>query len=305
VYNKQGRRGDLAMNVMALVVTTGVFVGLSVWFLIAERYLANYGKCTIKLNEGDKLFELNGGGTLLSALYENKIFIPSAFGGKGSCRYCKVTVVEGGGPLLPTETPYLTRAERMSGVRLACQVKVKQDMEIKIPEELLYVQEFQARVSGVKELTRDIKEVTFELIEPNEISHRPGQYVQVRAPGPDGIVTRAYSISSPVYEKNIVQLVVRLVPGGIGSTYIHNLKEGDPVSFTGPYGEFRLNEDPEVENVCVGGGAGMAPIRCIIYSIFHRWLERSCWLFFGCRTTKDIFYMENYEELSKKHTNFK
>jgi len=139
---------------------------------------------------------------------------------------------------------------------------------------------------------------------PPEISHKPGQYVQVQAPSPDGPVFRAYSISSPVYEPRTVELIVRLVPGGIGSTYIHNLNVGDDVTFTGPFGEFRLNEDPSVEVVCVAGGCGMAPVKNIIYSIYHQWLERSCWLFFGCRTTKDIFYLDEYRELARKYPNF-
>jgi Na(+)-translocating NADH:ubiquinone oxidoreductase A subunit len=133
---------------------------------------------------------------------------------------------------------------------------------------------------------------------------RPGQYVQVQAPSPSGPEFRAYSISSPAHEPNIVQLVVRLVPGGIGSTYLHNLKPGDTVNFTGPYGEFWLNEDPSVEIVCVGGGAGMAPMVNIIYTLYEKWPDRVCWLFFGCRTTKDIFYLEEFENLMKKRPNF-
>ncbi|GAI47830.1 unnamed protein product [marine sediment metagenome] len=112
------------------------------------------------------------------------------------------------------------------------------------------------------------------LDEPAEISHRPGQYVQVQAPSVDGPVYRAYSISSPVYEPNMVELVVKLVPGGIGSTYLHNLNAGDTVSFTGPYGEFSLSEDPTVEIVCVGGGCGIAPIKNIVYTLYEQWPER-------------------------------
>jgi Na+-transporting NADH:ubiquinone oxidoreductase subunit F len=153
-------------------------------------------------------------------------------------------------------------------------------------------------------LTHDIKELRFSLNEPAEISQRPGQYIQIEAPSSDGPVFRAYSISSPTYQTNHVELNVRLVPGGIGSTYLHELEAGNPVTFTGPYGEFRLNEDPEVEIICVGGGCGMAPMRNIILSIYDRWPERSCWLFFGCRTTRDIFYLDDYRELAERHPNF-
>lgn len=295
----------MVIGFLAVAVTVGIFIGLTAWLLVSERYLANYGTCVITVNEGSTVFEQPGGSTLLSALYDNKVFIPSACGGKGSCGYCKATVLNGGGPVLPTETPYLTRGEIRSGIRLACQVKIKENIEIRIPEELLEVKEYRARVSLVRDLTYDIKEVTFDLIEPAEISQRSGQYVQVRAPGPEGPVFRAYSISSPVYVNDKMQLIVRLVPGGIASTYIHNLKEGDEVMFTGPYGEFRLSEEPNTDVVCVGGGAGMAPIANIIYSIYKQWPERTCYLFFGCRTTKDVFYLDKFEALAKDHPKFK
>ncbi|OGV65827.1 MAG: hypothetical protein A2498_09810 [Lentisphaerae bacterium RIFOXYC12_FULL_60_16] len=290
---------------IAILVIGGLFVSLAILLLVAERYLVRYGPCAVGINEGSSVLKVQGGGTLLAALYENKVFIPSACGGKGSCGYCKVMVVAGGGPILPTETPFLNRVEMRSGMRLACQVKIKQDMEIRIPEDLLNVKQYQARVSLVRELTRDIKEVEFDLLDPEAIEQRPGQYVQIQAPGPEGPVFRAYSISSPMYEKRHVQLNVRLVPGGIASTYIHGLKAGDPVVLTGAYGEFRLSEDPDREIVCVGGGCGMAPMRNIIYSLYRRWPDRSCWLFFGCRSTRDVFYLEEYRQLAKQHPNFK
>ncbi|HEB30245.1 MAG TPA: 2Fe-2S iron-sulfur cluster binding domain-containing protein [Spirochaetes bacterium] len=295
----------MVISLLAVAVTVGIFLGLTVMLLAAEKRLVDYGICTLSINEGSVVFEQLGGITLLSTLYENKVFIPSACGGKGSCGYCKITLISGGGPILPTETPYMTRTEIKSGVRLACQVKLKENVEIRIPEELLEVKEYKSVVSLVRDLTYDIKELNFDLISPEEIKHRPGQYVQIMAPSPDGHVFRAYSISSPVYEKNKVQLMVRLVPGGIASTYLHGLKEGDEVIFTGPFGEFKLNEDPEANVVLVGGGAGMAPMANIIYTIYHQWPDRKCHLFFGCRTTKDIFYFENFETLSKKHPNFK
>jgi Na+-transporting NADH:ubiquinone oxidoreductase subunit F len=294
----------MANIVLAMGVTTAVFVGLSVLLLVAERYLANYGVCSISVNEGSTVFDVEGGGTLLAALYENKIFIPSACGGKGSCGYCKVTVRGGGGPLLPTETPFMSRPEVRGGVRLACQVKVKENLEILLPEDLLNVKEFQTRVADVQELTYDMREVTLDLIEPQTIKQRPGQYIQILAPGPDGDVFRAYSISSPSQVTDKVQIVVRLVPGGIASTYIHGLQVGDPVIFTGPFGEFHLAEDPEVDVICVGGGAGMAPMKNIIYSIYANWPERRCTLYFGCRSGRDVFYLKQYQELAERYPNF-
>lgn len=288
----------------SVLCVAGLTVALAALLMVAERLLINYGICRLDINAGEKPLEIEGGQTLLSSLYSNEIFIPSACGGKGSCGHCKITVTTGGGPVLPTETPYLTRKEIRSRVRLACQVKVREDIYVRIPTELLNVRMFSSTVESTRELTHDIKEIRLKLNEPPEISQSPGQYVQVQAPSPDGPVFRAYSISSATYEPSVVELVVRLVPGGIGSTYLHNLNVGDPVAFTGPYGEFRLNDDPGVEIVCVGGGCGMAPMKNIIYTIYNRWPERTCWLFFGCRTTHDIFYLERFKKLAKEYPNF-
>jgi len=290
--------------VWAIVVFVGVLAGLSILLTVAERLLVDYGVCQVDINAGEKVLEVEGGQTLLNSLNSEKVFIPSACGGKVSCGFCKVTVLSGGGAILPTERAFVTRKEARAGVRLACQVKVREDMQIRIPEDLLNVKMFSATVKSALTLTHDIKEIRMALVEPAEISHRPGQYVQVQAPSSEGPVFRAYSVASPVYEPNVVDLVIRIIPGGIASTYLHSVAEGDPMIFTGPYGEFRLNEDPETEVICVGGGAGMAPMRNIIYSIYDRWPDRSCWLFFGCRTTVDIFYLKEYQELAAKHPNF-
>ncbi len=289
---------------LSILVLGGLLAGLAVLLSVAESYLLDYGICTIDINSGERPIQVEGGQTLLSSLYSNQIFIPSACGGKGSCGHCKITVTSGGGPVLPTERPYLSRLEVRSNVRLACQVKVRQDIYVRIPEEFLNIKLFSATVESARELTYDIKEIRLRLKEPAEISYLPGQYVQVEAPSPDGPVFRAYSISSASAEPSVVELVVRLVPGGIASTYLHNLSVGDEVTFTGPYGEFRLSEDPSVELVCVGGGCGMAPIRNIIYSLYEKWPERSCWFFFGVRTRSDIFYLEQFKQLQRQFPDF-
>lgn len=292
------------MSFVPVIIINLILLIITILLAIADRFLVNYGICKIDINVDEKLLEIDGGQSLLSSLYANDIFIPSACGGKGSCGYCKITVTAGGGQVLPTELPYLTRKEVRSNLRLACQVKVREDIFIRIPSELLNVKMFTAALESIRDLTYDIKEIRMRLTEPSEISHRPGQYVQIQAPSPSGDVFRAYSISSPVYELNTVELNVRLIPGGIGSTYLHNLQIGDTVKFTGPYGEFILNDDPSVEIICVGGGCGMAPMKSIIYSIYDRCPDRSCWLFFGCRTTKDIFYLDEFKQLADKHPGF-
>ncbi|MBI9017769.1 MAG: 2Fe-2S iron-sulfur cluster binding domain-containing protein [Phycisphaerae bacterium] len=289
--------------VWAILAFTGLVVLLAAWLLISEKLLVNYGQCKVDINGGEEPLVVQGGQSLLSCLYSNKIFIPSACGGKGTCGFCKVTVEAGGGPVLPTEMSYLSRKEVRSNVRLACQVKIREDVSIRIPADLLDVKMFEATVISNVALTSDINEITMKLNEPTEISQREGQYVQVQASSPDGEVFRAYSISSAVYEKNIVELIVRQIPNGIASTYLCEIEAGAKVNFTGPYGEFMLNQDPEVEIVCVAGGSGMAPCKNIIYSVYDKWPDRTIWFFFGCRTTKDVFYMDEFNKLAEKFPN--
>ena len=288
----------------SILVLVLLVVGLAVLLTVAESVLVNYGICVIDVNAGERSPEVEGGQSLLSGLIESKIFIPSACGGQGTCGFCKIKVLGGGGPILPTETPYISRVERRDGIRLACQVKIREDINVRIPEDLLNVKLFTATVKSTTAMTGDIKEIRFSLIEPAEIFSRPGQYVQIQAPSRDGPVFRAYSISSAIYETGEVELVVRLIPGGIGSTYLHNLQVGDTAEFTGPYGDFIFDEDPETELICVGGGAGMAPMKNIIISMYRQQPDRTCWLFFGCRAKEDVFYLEMYEELAGRHPNF-
>ena len=285
----------------SIVMFTVLLAALALFLIVAERFLLDYGICKVSVNAGERVLEVEGGQTLLEALNGQEIYVPSACGSQGTCGYCKVTVLAGGGPVLPTELPYLARKEIRAGVRLACQVKVREDLDLRIPEEILNVRLYSAEVERTRDLTYDTKEIRLRLLEPAQIAQRPGQYVQVQAPSPEGPVWRAYSISSPPQEPNAVELVVRLVPGGIASTYLFGLAPGDRVAFTGPFGEFRLSEDPATEIVCVAGGCGLAPVKNIVETILARWPERPAWLFFGCRTTRDVFYYERFKRLAAEH----
>ncbi len=291
----------LLWSVLTLSALGGLFAAA---LLIADRLLADYGVCEIGVNDREP-FSVEGGCTLLDALYANRIFIPSGCGGQGTCGHCKVAVTSGGGPVLPTELPFLTREEMEGGVRLACQVKVKQHIELRIRDEYFNIQEFRAAVAGARMLARDMREVRLRLVEPPQIEFRPGQYVQVQAPAAGGPVHRAYSISSSPSEKGEVELIVRLVPGGAGSTYLHNVQVGDDVTFTGPYGEFILSEDPDAEVVCVAGGCGIAPAKSIISYVYELWPERRCTLFFGVRTAEDVFYREEFERQASERPGFR
>lgn len=282
----------------------GISLILALVLIVVSRFLAEYGPCRITVNRTET-FEVSGGDSLLSALFANKVFIPSACGGKGTCGYCKVKILEGGGAVLPTERPYLTPEEMDENIRLSCQVKVKNDLDLEIPEEYLSIREYRAAVLYSKSLTYDMKEIRFMLIDPSEISFKPGQYIQFHVPTRKGeTVYRAYSIASLPSTPGEIELIVRLVPGGIGSTYIHNLEEGDEVTMSGPYGEFFLHERSDYDILCVGGGAGMAPLKSIIYSLFEKGTDRKVDLFFGVRAKRDLFYLEEFEKLASEHPNF-
>ena len=131
------------MEFAPIIAMDIILVVLTILLLFADKLLVNYGECRVRVKHGDerKEFTILGGSTLLSAFIENKIEISSSCGGRGTCGYCKVRLVKGGGPILPTEEIFMSRREKQENMRLACQVKVKGDLEIVIPDLLLIVRE--------------------------------------------------------------------------------------------------------------------------------------------------------------------
>jgi len=292
---------------IATASMAGISALLSILLVIAERYLANYGDCKVTINN-EKVLIVKGGSSLLSSLSSQKIFLPSACGGRGSCAYCKCKVLEGVGPILPTEEPLLSADERKNNIRLSCQVKVKKDIKIEIADELFNIKEFKTSVAFIKDLTHDIKLIRFDLIEPNEIKFKAGQYVQLETQPYDGVkevVQRAYSMSSPAYEKNYVELMIRLVPEGLCTTWVFkHLKEGDTVRIIGPMGDFHLR-DGEGEIVMVAGGSGMAPMVSLLADMAKNKNNRKATYFFGALTKKDMFYLDEIAAFEKQIPNFK
>ena len=296
--------------IIKILITTAAMAGisglLSILLVIAERYLANYGECKIIIND-EKELNVNGGATLLATLNSQKIFLPSACGGRGTCGYCKCKVTEGVGPLLPTEAPLLNAEEIENKIRLSCQVKVKQDIKIEIPEQLFNIKEFKAEVERIKDLTYDIKLVRLKLIEPNNINFKAGQYVQLHTNPYNGVkesISRAYSIASPNNEKNYIELMVRLVPEGICTTWVHQyLNEKEIVKLVGPMGDFYLR-DGKGEIIMIAGGSGMAPIVSLLEEIANKKIERKITYFFGAVTKKDLFYSKEMAKLQKKIEGF-
>ena len=198
---------------IAVVVVSSIGAMLAAIATISEYFFANYGECEITINDERKL-TVQGGSNVLSELTEEKIIIPSACGGRGTCGLCKLKVLEGAGPLLPTEEPYLEKVEIESNTRLSCQVKVRNDLKIEIPEELFSVREYICRCEEIIDLTYNIKQFRFRLIEPDTIDFKAGQYVQLLAPVYEKSseeVYRAYSVSSNPADKNAVELIIKLV----------------------------------------------------------------------------------------------
>ena len=274
---------------------------------IADAYLADYGEKHILINE-EKSLVVKGGSPLLATLMGEGIFIPSACGGKGTCAYCKVKINEGGGPVLPTESPYLSADELKQKVRLSCQVKVKDDLKITIPEELFLVREFTVRVGKITELTPLIKEVHFKIISPEEgIKFKSGQYIQLQIPEYEKSKDseyRAYSISSSAKEQGYIELIITKVEEGIVSTYVHDfLKENDELIMTGPFGEFFLR-DSDRDILLIGTGSGLAPLLSIVDQIAKEGIKRKTTLFFGDKTPQDLYYMDQLRALEKDLPHF-
>lgn len=295
---------ELLRSIAILALLGG---GLALLLVIADYYFSNYGECTIRINRQREL-KVKGGMSLLSTLLTQKIFIPSACGGRGTCAYCKVKVLEGGGSMLPLEEPYMTPEERASSVRLSCQVKVRNDIAIEIPESLFAIREYRATVDRITDLTYDIKEVRFKLIDPPTITFKAGQYIQLRTPEYEGnkeMVYRAYSMSSTPADNGAVETIIRLVPNGICTTWVfRHMKVGDEIFLNGPYGDFRLRPS-DAEVIMIAGGSGFSPMKAMILDAPEEMNRRGARFFFGARAIKDLFHLDLMREVQAKYPNIR
>ncbi|MCS5569875.1 MAG: NADH:ubiquinone reductase (Na(+)-transporting) subunit F, partial [Pseudomonadales bacterium] len=330
---------------LGVAMLTAVVVALVGLLMIARRQLVATGDVTITVNgNADKALQTSAGSTLLGTLADNQIFIPSACGGKGSCGVCKVKVLDGGGAILPTERSHMSRGEVRDCVRLSCQVKVKQDLDIEIPPEIFNVRQWQCRVRSNHNVATFIKELILELPEGDEVPFRAGGYIQIEAPAGtydykdyaveeeykadwdqfnlwrykavlDESVTRAYSMANYPDEKGVIMLNVRIAsppprapegtPPGKMTSYIFSLKPGDEVTISGPFGEF-FAKDTQAEMIYVGGGAGMAPMRSHIFDQFRRLnTNRSVSFWYGARSLREAFYVDDFDAIASERSNFK
>ena len=289
------------VNALIFINVFALCIGILIIFL--DRVISQYGECTIRIND-DKEFQAQGGKNLLRTLFENSYFIPSACGGKGTCGYCRMKVSEGGGDALPTEELILSSREIREGYRLACQLKVRNDLNIHIPPEYLEIKEYEAEIEFVELVTSDIRRLRLKVLTEDEISFKPGQYVQIKVEMDGGIEYRAYSIASHPYDKKTIELNVKLIPEGIGSGYLHQVKENEQVQFSGPYGDFYLQTDSSRHIICVAGGVGLAPIKSIILYWNSLETDRPISFFYGARTRKDLYDHNVFLEIADVKKNF-
>lgn len=286
---------------VAFLIACGL--ALAGLLLLAERRILNFGPCAIDINDGQKVLRVQGGNNLLTVLAENNIFIPSACGGRGTCAYCKLAVLEGGGEPGPVESPYLSEDDHKQKIRLSCQVRLRNDMRIRIPKHLFDIQRFRGRVEHKRPLTHDIIELRIALEEPSGISFQAGQYLQLESEPYRGreAVMRAYSISSPPSQTQAVETVIRLVPDGICTTWVFDiLKENDTVNFSGPYGEFHLS-DTDRPCLFIAGGSGMAPIWSMLRDMREKGNRRPVTYFFGALTQADLFYVDELRRMETEN----
>lgn len=290
------------MNWNVPLVLIGIILVVTLLLILGSIALGGGGEKIITINKKTKL-PVSADDTLLNTLAKSKIFIPSACGGKATCGQCKCKVVSGGGEVKELELPFLTEEQKKDGVRLSCQVKVKDNIEIVIPETMLSAKEYVSKVTEMKDLTYDIKLVRFLLIKPDTMNFKPGQYAQIKVPGID--VIRAYSIASNPAVTHEIELIIRMVPNGQATSFVHKaLEVGDKVIVTGPFGDFYLQENSTRDIVCIAGGSGKAPIRSILYYLKDRGMPRKVKYFFGAKSKRDLYYTEEFMQLAKEFPNF-
>ncbi|WP_436418441.1 NADH:ubiquinone reductase (Na(+)-transporting) subunit F [Petrimonas sulfuriphila] len=332
----------------SVVVFLLIILILVIVILVAKAKLMPSGNVKITVNK-EKNLEVPMGSTLLNTLQSQNIFLSSACGGGGTCGQCRCQVLDGGGEILPTETGHFSRKEQMANWRLSCQVKVKEDMNIVVPEEVFGVKEWECEVVSNNNVATFIKEFVVRLPDGEHLDFIPGSYSQIKVPKYELKYTdfaideqykpewdkfkmwdltvkneeetiRAYSMANYPAEGDIIKLNVRVatppfdrakntwmnVNPGIVSSYIFNLKPGDKVTMSGPYGDFHPIYNSKREMLWVGGGAGMAPLRAQIMHMMKtlKTTDRKMSYFYGARALMEAFYLEDFYELEREFPNF-
>jgi len=330
--------------ILGVSMFTAIVLALVLVILFAKSKLVSSGDVTISINgDPEKAVKTAAGGKLLGALADQGIFIPSACGGGGTCGQCRVDVHSGGGDILPTEEGHINKREAKAGCRLACQVAVKQDMEIEVEDEIFGVQQWECEVISNDNQATFIKELKLQIPNGESVPFKAGGYIQIEAPAHhvkysdfdiddqykgdwnhfgffdveskvDEPTLRAYSMANYPEEEGIIMLNVRIatpppgrlhLPAGKMSSFIFSLKAGDKVTISGPFGEFFAKETDN-EMVFIGGGAGMAPMRSHIFDQLKRLKsKRKMSFWYGARSKREMFYEDDYNGLAADNDNFK
>lgn len=327
---------------ISVVVFTAVILALTGALLFAAKKLVAQGNIKIVIND-EKTLEVPAGSTLLSTLANEKLFIPSACGGGGTCAMCKCKIFEGGGSILPTEKTHINRREEKQGVRLACQVKVRENMKIEVPEEIFSIKRYTGTVSSNDNVATFIKATNATIDNGEILKFKAGGYIQIEVPvgtyrakdadipekfrgdwdkfnmwdlevTVDEPIFRAYSMANHPAEGNKVMTTIRYanpppgsqgIPPGKCSGYVFTLKKDDKITFSGPYGEFFI-KDTKREMVYIGGGAGMAPMRSHLFHLFHTLkTDRKVSFFYGARSLRENFFEKDFTDIEKDFPNFK
>ena len=329
--------------ILGVSMFTAIVLALVLVILFAKSKLVSSGDVTISINgDPEKAVTTSAGGKLLGALADQGIFIPSACGGGGTCGQCRVEVHSGGGDILPTEEGHINKREAKAGCRLACQVAVKQDMEIEVEDEIFGVQQWECEVISNDNQATFIKELKLQIPNGESVPFKAGGYIQIEAPAHhvkysdfdidpqykgdwnhfgffdveskvDEPTLRAYSMANYPEEEGIIMLNVRIatpppgrlhLPAGKMSSFIFSLKAGDKVTISGPFGEFFAKESDN-EMVFIGGGAGMAPMRSHIFDQLKRLnTKRKMTFWYGARSKREMFYEDDYNGLAADNSNF-
>ncbi|HFZ1931693.1 NADH:ubiquinone reductase (Na(+)-transporting) subunit F [Serratia marcescens] len=329
--------------ILGVAMFTAIVMVLVLLILFAKSKLVNTGDIAVEINgDLDKSFHAPAGDKLLNVLSSQGIFVSSACGGGGSCGQCRVVIKEGGGDILPTELSHINKREAKEGGRLACQVNVKQNLKIELPEEIFGVKKWECEVISNDNKATFIKELKLKIPDGEDVPFRAGGFIQIEAPAHDisyadfdvpqeyrgdwdkfnlfryrstvnDTTVRAYSMANYPEEKGIIMLNVRIatpppnnpdVPPGIMSSYIWSLKPGDKVTISGPFGEF-FAKDTDAEMIFIGGGAGMAPMRSHIFDQLKRLnSKRKITFWYGARSLREMFYEDDFNQLQAENENF-
>lgn len=328
--------------VLALTLLAVLLGGLALLLHATREYLLPSRPVKITVN-GSKVFTGPANFKLLDILNANGVPVPSGCAGAGTCGLCRVSGVEGAGGPLATEKAKLTPAEQREGVRLACQVVVRGDTAVTVPEEIMGMSSMRCDVVSTRSMTPLIKEIVLAVPQTGSFAFRAGSFVQVTAPPyaldfrdieidaphhgqweklglsrlsarSDTAVSRAYSLASRPQDAGRIVLDIRLatpppaVPGappGIVSSWLFALRGGEQVEIAGPYGHFGAQETQR-EMVFIGGGVGMAPLRAIIFDQLERvGTDRKISFWYGARSRNELFYDEEFDSLATRHANFR